>query len=236
MVSIADIIVNLKAAGGDSIISFGGANGSEAATFKDATSLAAAYQGVIDKYKVNSLDFDIEGAWVTNTQANIMRDQALVAIEKANPDLTVVFSLPVLETGLNADGLAVLNQAKKDGVRIDVVNIMAMDYGGPVSDMGQASINAAAATIQQLKSIGLNAKVGVTPMIGVNDVAGETFTLANATALAQWAAAHSSDVASLGMWSLARDNGSTAGSPVASATGSGLSQADWAFSNIFDMI
>ena len=57
--------------------------------------------------------------------------------------------MPVLPTGLDASGLNVLQTAKNDGVRIDVVNVMAMDYGEAVDNngqMGQDAISAAVAT------------------------------------------------------------------------------------------
>src|SRR5437870_6357456 len=43
--------------------------------------------------------------------------------------LNISFTLPVLPTGLTADGLNVLASAKHDGLNVDLVNIMTMDYG-----------------------------------------------------------------------------------------------------------
>ena len=64
---------------------------------------------------------------------------------------------------------------------------MAMDYGSSFSgDMGQYAIDGATATQAQVKSVlGLSddaawKKIAVTPMIGVNDVSSETFTVADA--------------------------------------------------------
>ncbi|HEY0805248.1 MAG TPA: Calx-beta domain-containing protein, partial [Pseudonocardiaceae bacterium] len=53
----------IQAAGGTITISFGGAAGQEAAlTAPSAAVLQAEYQSVIDRYHINSIDFDIEGA------------------------------------------------------------------------------------------------------------------------------------------------------------------------------
>ncbi len=117
---------------------------------------------MLDTYHVNKIDFDIEGGAIANTSANHLRDQALVALEAANPDLKVSFTLPVLPTGLTNDGLNLLKQALTDGVHIDTVNIMAMDYGASVDsgDMGTDAISAAQATLAQMHTLGLDAKLG----------------------------------------------------------------------------
>ena len=141
---------------------------------------------MIDRYHVHSLDFDIEGMAVQDQHSITLRDQALVGLKVANPGLTISYTLPVLPTGLTADGLNVLASAKHDGLAIDVVNIMAMDYGSAVDNGGQMgldAIDAAIATENQIAALGLSAKLGVTPMIGVNDISSEVFSLADAQAL-----------------------------------------------------
>lgn len=49
--------------------------------------------------------------------------------QAANPGLTLSYTLPVLPAGLTADGVALLVNARARGVRLDVLNIMTMDYG-----------------------------------------------------------------------------------------------------------
>jgi chitinase len=227
----------VRAAGGDVIISFGGANGVEPAlTAPNAAVLQARYQSVIDRYQVTSLDFDIEGGAVANQASLTLRDQALIGLKAANPGLRISFTLPVLPTGLDHNGLNVLATARRDGLVPDVVNIMAMDYGPAVDNGGQMGANAISAalhTIDQMRFLGIDSKLGITPMIGVNDVAGEVFTLDDARALVAFAKDNPA-IERLSMWSVSRDNGSTAGSPWASPTGSGLAQPDYAFTRIFD--
>jgi chitinase len=217
----------IQAQGGHITISFGGAAGQEAAlTAPNAATLQAEYQSVIDRYHVDSIDFDIEGAAVEDQHSITLRDQALVGLQAANPDLKVSFTLPVLPTGLVASGLNVLQSAIHDGVKIDVVNIMAMDYGQGVDNNGQMglnAINAAVATEGQLHSLGLNVKIGITPMIGVNDVSSEVFTQADAQALVGFAQGDA-NVVRLSMWSVARDNGNTAGAHYAAPDSSGVAQ------------
>ena len=234
--TILQHVQDIQAAGGNITISFGGAAGTEAALVAtSAAQLQAQYQSVIDRYGIDSIDFDIEGAAVQNQNSLVLRDQAIAGLQAANPDLKVSFTLPVLPTGLTADGLHVLQQAMADGVRIDMVNIMAMDYGASVDNNGQmglSAIQASEATQQQLASIGLDAKIGITPMIGVNDIVSEVFKLSDAQMLVDYAA-NDPDVAMLSMWSVARDNGNSAGIPAAAPDSSGIAQDPYEFASIF---
>ncbi len=234
--TILQHVQDIQAAGGNITISFGGAAGTEAALVAtSAAALQAQYQSVIDRYGITSIDFDIEGGAIQNQQANALRDQAIVGLQSANPDLKVSFTLPVLPTGLTQDGINILQGAMNHGVRVDMVNIMAMDYGQSVDNNGQMGLNAilaSEATQQQMASIGLDAKIGITPMIGVNDIISEVFTLADAQSLVDYAAADP-DVAMLSMWSVARDNGNTAGAPYASPDSSGIAQDPFEFAGIF---
>lgn len=226
----------LRAIGGNVIISFGGAAGTDPAAVAGMTAsgLQAEYQSVIDRYDVTSLDFDIEGAQVADPTSIALRDAALVGLQKANPGLQLSFTLPVLPTGLDSNGVNVIDSAAKAGVDLSVINIMAMDFGSSVDNggaMGTDAIDAIQATEQQVAAAGLTAKLGVTPMIGVNDVSSEVFTLADAQQLAGYVASDP-DVARVAMWSVARDNGSGAGATYASPTSSGLAQSTWQFSSI----
>ncbi len=234
--TILDQVQAIQANGGHITISFGGAAGEEAAlNATDAGQLQALYQSVIDRYQIDSIDFDIEGGAIRDYDSIALRNDAIAGLQAANPDLKVSFTLPVLPTGLTQDGLSLLQSAMEDGVQIDLVNIMAMDYGTAVDNNGQMGLNAilaSEATQQQMAAIGLDAKLGITPMIGVNDIVSEVFTLADAQALVDYAA-NDPDVAMLSMWSVARDNGSTAGASYASPTGSGLEQDPFAFASIF---
>ena len=224
----------IQAMGGNITISFGGAAGQEAAlTAPSAATLQAEYQSVIDRYQVNSIDFDIEGTAELDQHSLHLRDQAIVGLQAANPDLKVSFTVPVLPSDLDS-GLNVLQTAKNDGVRIDVVYVMAMDYGQGVDNngqMGQDAISAAIATERQLADMGLVAKIGVTSMIGVNDIASEVFTPADAQSLVDYAKTDS-QLALLSMWSVARDNGSGAGSHAAAPDNSGVAQQPYQYAGI----
>ena len=98
--------------------------------------------------------------------------------------------------------------------------------------MGISAIQASESTQQQLASIGLDAKIGITPMIGVNDIVSAVFKLSDAQMLVDYAI-NDPDVAMLSMWSVARDNGSSAGANYASPDSSGIAQDPYEFANIF---
>jgi hypothetical protein len=110
---------------------------------------------------------------------------------------------------------------------------MTMDYNATFnpSSMGQNAIDAANATIKQLQSLALEAPLGLTPMIGANDVSPEVFTLDDANKLLRYAKSNHR-IRRIAMWSVARDQ------PCLSAQGvlpdcSGVPQQPFSFSKIF---
>jgi chitinase len=220
---IGSRIQELKNAGGNVIISFGGAAAPELANVcPNASALAAQYQAVINMYHPMAVDFDIEDF---NPTAIDIRNQALTMISGA----PIHYTLGVLQSGLTSSQTSVLSNARSHGVNVSMVNIMAMDYGGAVGDMYSAAISAANATKSQLSSLGYGgAQLGITPMIGQNDQAGEIFTIANANSLR----ANAAGASMLAFWSVGRDNGGCAGSGAASPSCSGVSQSAFQFSKI----
>jgi hypothetical protein len=181
-------VAGLRSMGGDVIVSFGGAAGVEiAASCPDVASTQNAIQQVINAMGAKMLDFDIESGYESQTASIDRRNKALHNLQVNNPGLRVDYTLAVDRSGLPAAQIALLNNAKSNGVTVSSVNIMAMDYGPCYTDMGQAAIDAANATKNQLAANGINAKVGITPMIGQNDTACENFTTNDASILTNWA-------------------------------------------------
>ncbi|MFJ5833774.1 cellulose binding domain-containing protein [Streptomyces sp. NPDC093089] len=237
---VAAQIGALRAKGGDVRVSFGGAAGHELAlNCSTSSALAAAYGKVVDQYKLTKVDFDIEGAALPDTAANTRRSQAIAQLQKTHPGLNVSFTLPVMPEGLTQPGVDLLADAKRNGVRVDAVNIMAMDYGPAYSaDMGTYAIQAATATQAQIKGVlGLSdaaawKAVAVTPMIGVNDVVSEVFKVDDATQLVDFA--KSKGIGWLSMWSSTRDKQCAAGAVNhADATCSSILQQPLAFTKAF---
>ncbi len=84
---------------------------------------------LLDTHKTYNIDFDVEGSQISKTALNTTRNAAIVALQNKYPSLSVSFTLPVMPTGLDSDGLNVLKSAIAAGVKVRTVNIMAMDYG-----------------------------------------------------------------------------------------------------------
>ena len=197
-------ISSLQSAGGNVIISFGGAAGGELAqTCKSVSSLEAAYAKVVSTYGVTRLDFDIEGDTLNDTSSNARRDQALAKLQAANPNVQVDFTLPVDPTGLESNALNLLKDAKSKGVKVSTVNIMTMDFGDGENALKDAE-SAANATHGQLAKIYTSDSsaqvwntIGLTPIAGKNDD-NENFTQGNASTLESFAA--SKGVGELSFW------------------------------------
>ncbi len=232
-------INQVRGLGGDVAVSFGGENGTELAqAITNVGSLQAAYQSVINAYGLTRIDFDIEGGAVADHASIDRRSQAIAGLQQAaaaaGKTLQVTFTLPVLPTGLTADGLYVVQSALKYGVKITTVNVMAMDFGdnaapNPAGQMGTYAIDSATSTFNQLQTLygtsetpaQLWAMIGVTPMLGVNDDPSEVFDQAAAQQLLAFA--QQEGIGEIAMWSLNRDAGAS----------DGIVQQPYAFSKIF---
>ncbi|QFY43185.1 cellulose-binding protein [Candidatus Methylospira mobilis] len=199
------------------VVSTGGAAGAF------TCSSAAGMTTFINRYASKNLvgiDFDIE-AGQTQAQINSLVQQ-VAAVQSAYPKLRFSFTIATLASSngtaasnpygdLNVTGYYVMQAIQQYAVTNYTINLMAMDFGAPgssvcvvsngVCDMGLSAIQAAK---------NLNAKYGtpyskieLTPMIGVNDVSSEIFSLANVDSMTQWAI--SNQLAGLHFWSLDRD-------------------------------
>ncbi|MBH1937496.1 hypothetical protein I5Q34_25045 [Streptomyces sp. AV19] len=235
-------INKLRKAGGDVVVSFGGASNQELAlTIGSAAGLTDAYRGVAQRLKATKLDFDVEGTAILDAKANTRRSQALAALQreyeaKGQP-LHISYTLPVMEDGLTADGMAVVRDAVAQGLKVDTWNVMTMDYGHPVPDMGGAAISAGTALHEQLKQVYPGAsdaelwkKVGITPMLGKNDQPEETFTVDDATRVTQWA--NQKHIGRLAMWQIQRDHPCASGKVELNCS-SIPDQKDYEFSTVF---
>ncbi|HEY1741295.1 MAG TPA: chitinase, partial [Acidimicrobiia bacterium] len=248
--SLDSRVAQLRSEGIGAVVSFGGRSNTElAVACTSLPSLEAAYTAVIHRYRAPTVDFDIEGSATTNWSSVVRRAQALSAVQKrmraSGGKLAIWLTLPVEPSGLNAAGLSVVTEMLRAGVDLAGVNVMAMDYGRPISNMATAAEQAARATHAQLAKLytargaDLDAsqvwdKLGLTVMIGQNDDAGEQFTTANAVTVEQFAAHNG--LGRLSTWSLNRDVecGSAYGEVgVVSNLCSGVSQSNLQFDSTF---
>ncbi len=207
---------NYKAAGGNLIISMGGADG----VYAEIACTDDQMFALIDKLIVDSgtrrIDWDVEGQQLNNVDANARRNRVLLRLKAKYPDLQTSFTLPGWLNGLQANGMALMRQVIAAGVHVDRVNVMLMTFGADnlrtmvsPSTMAQAVINGYEAAVNQLAGLypgktraQIHAMAGMTPMIGINDDA-TVFTLADAQTVANYAKA--SGTGMVGYWSFQRD-------------------------------
>ncbi|MFF2042660.1 glycosyl hydrolase family 18 protein [Kitasatospora sp. NPDC058170] len=241
-------IAAIRAAGGDVIPSFGGYTADNTGTeladsCTDVNQIAAAFENVITTYDISRIDLDIEDNSLTNTAGIDRRNKAIKLVQDwaaANGrSIQFSYTLPTTPTGLASSGLAVLKNAVTNNARIDVVNIMTFDYyDGATHDMAADTQTAATGLYNQLAKLyptktpaQLWGSVGIIEMIGVDDYGpAETFTVANATTVYNWAV--SKGINTLSFWALQRDNGGCPGT-AGSDSCSGISQGTWDFTHIF---
>jgi len=232
--AIAADIAALRAAGGDVIVAVGGYDGKELGEVcPDVPSLQAAYQQIVDKYKIKILDLDIEHTAIEDPVSIDRRNQALTKLAAANPGLQLNYTLGAYPVGLAANAQYLIKSAVANNTPVTVVNLMTMDYGVPVPTgaMGVDAVATAAATMGQLKLLGMTgARIGITPMIGTNDTVTETFTLRDAQDVVTFAKANNW-VALIAYWSVSRDNGTC--QATVSALCSGITQGPYDFARIF---
>lgn len=225
--------------GGDVVISFGGggSNVNEIALSKDVDFIYKSYKYVIDKYNLKWIDLDIEGSVLKDKEANTKRNEALVKLKKTFPDLIISYTLPVETDGLHSNSLELLKDCKYKKLNIDVVNLMCMDFGSyyapqPDGNMGYYSKLSCEKTMSQLINIGLTkTKLGITVMIGRNDVQTEIFTQKDAEFLVKYAKSNDK-ICLLSYWSMNRDNGNGV-NKATSCNYSSIKQEEYEFCSIF---
>lgn len=243
-------VAGIRALGGDVMVSFGGAFNKELAeVHADEAQLKQAYRTVVDAYNLTHLDFDIEGGAVADRASVDRRSRVLAALQAemaaAGRPLQIWLTLPVLPTGLTPDGVYVVQSARNHGLALAGVNIMTMDYGdgaapNPVGRMGDYAIQAATSLHAQLRGVygssptdaQLWQMVGVTPMIGLNDVQTEVFDQQEAREVAAFA--KQKGIRRVSIWSLHRDRSNAAGAiNYVEPFSSSIVQQPFEFSQIF---
>lgn len=208
--AVAADIRSVRDRGGDVSVSFGGESDTELSnSCTDPQALKAAYQSVIDAYKLTHINFDIEYDSESNQAAMARRVQAAKALQDANPGLLISLTVPVGPQGLVDGGLNTLKRFRDAGVKVSNVGIMAMIFGqssGRQSDVIKTAIEG---TVRQMRTIypGISQQeayraVNLIVLLGDN-TGGETFTVADAVTIRQFI--RDKGVGTWGYWSANRD-------------------------------
>jgi len=209
---VAHTIPSLVAAGVGYIVSTGG----QAGTFTCASD--AGMEAFVARYDSPGLigfDFDIERGQSDEVLRDLVR--AVRSAQARRPWLRISVTLATWaasdgsRASLNPDGARVLAAFHDAGVGDYYVNLMVMDYGeanrgncvvsDAVCDMGRSAMQAAM-NLHDRFGVPL-ARIELTPMIGVNDVTANVFTVDDAITLARFA--RDRGLAGVHFWSLDRD-------------------------------
>ena len=243
-------IRSLRGLGGDVIPSFGGWSADQGGTeigdsCKDPAAIASAYEQVVTSYDVTRLDMDIEGRSLTRTAGIDRRNKAIKLLQDwaaaHGRTVQIQYTLPTSADGLEPSGVAVLQNAVTNGVRIDVVNPMVFDYYDRLTtDMGGAAVNASKGLHAQMHTLfpaktdaQLWAMQGATIMNGLDDYPRRTEVTDLADAQQLLGFARTAGMSTLSMWAIQRDNGGCPGS-TGSNDCSGIVQGTWDFSHLLE--
>jgi chitinase len=207
--SKASRINKIRGAGGDVVVSFGGASGNKLGNAcKDEKALAAAYQKVIDKYQLKAIDIDLEAGEVSQSMKVL---KALKIVKQKNPGVQTIMTLGTGTGGLVGGEAKIPGQAKSIGSPVDNWTIMPFDFGDNDSklDHGKATISASEGLHKQLKSAlgGTDDAIyrlqGISSMNGRTDTGGNV-TVANFKTMLGYVQQH--HLSRFTYWELSRDN------------------------------
>ena len=215
-------VARLRQQDGTVAISFGGLLNDELAVVcEDEEALLNAYNSVIERYVVDTIDLDLEGTGLTDQAAGARRARVLSKLQaikrSEGGSLAIWATVPVSTDGLSEDGTNAVSTLLAGGVDLIGVNAMTMNFGDSRADgesMFEASRRALESTHRQLSilyeqaDIELSpatiwAKIGATPMLGQNDIRSEVFTFADAEKLNEFA--RENGINRVSFWSANRD-------------------------------
>ena len=242
----ADSVINatlakLQRSNIDYVISTGGADG---------VFTCSSEQGMekfIARYnspQLVGLDFDIEAGQSEQVIADLVKQ--IHSASQRHPHLRMSFTLAALSSttsdqpALNAHGAQVMKAIARVGLKNHFVNLMVMNFGeakpencvveGTRCAMAASAIVVARNFAREYR-MPLQ-RIELTPMIGVNDLVENIFTLSDARKLASYV--HGNHLGGLHFWSLNRDGMCPPGPLVVSPSCHGLPGVDsLAFTNAF---
>ncbi|NUO59474.1 MAG: chitinase [Hamadaea sp.] len=243
-----DDIAALRAMGGDVVPSFGGWSADQGGTeigdsCQDPAAIAAAYEDVVVRLGVTRLDMDIEGRSLTKPDGIDRRNKAIKLLQDwaaaTGRRVDIVYTVPTSADGLEPSGLAILQNALANGVRVDIVNLMVFDYYDKVTtDMGAAALTAAQGLYDQLHTLypaktpaQLWAMIGLTLLPGIDDYPKKTEITYLPDAQRMLDFARANGLSELSMWAIQRDNGGCPGVTDSNIC-SGIVQNTWDFTHL----
>ncbi len=187
-------INNIRGAGGNVAVSFGGATGPWLEqTCSSASALAAAYQKVINAYGLKAIDIDIEGTVYNNPTLQQRTIDALKTVQGQQPGPRRLRDVPERpdRPGLHDD-----QPGGASGLTVDGWTIMPFDFGARRPEHGQRSPIQAAEGLKNTLKNGYGytddqayRHAGISSMNGITDV-NETVTQADFRTMLAYAQQH----------------------------------------------
>jgi chitinase len=226
--AVRRVVADVRAAGGDVVVSFGGFGGAKLGqncTTPRAT--ADAYQQVVDAYRIRAVDFDLEAPGYQSSTALANEVGAAQILRQRDPGLYVSVTTSGTTAGTGWFGQQILNLAKSLRFVPDNYTIMAFDNG---FSGDQAQITALEDFHRTLMStFDWNAETayaheGFLGMNGRTD-AGEVFTQSDFRSVLGYALAHR--LGRFTFWAVDRDR--PCDPPAGNAACSDVAQAPWEF-------
>ncbi len=216
--------------GGDVTVSFGGANLTPFWSIPGVTEdqLVSTYESIIEGYSLTHIDLDIEGPIGEVLSTNQLNASAIKRVQD-DTGVKVNLTLPVASSGLDYLGLPIFQAYLDAGVDVDVINIMAMLFGGDESaQVKSASEGLKKQIIEGYSKIGVTLtdeqayeKIGITNSI--DQEGSYHFSLEDANVVKDYVI--DKDIGMMSMWNMNRD--------AHDSTGYTTSQPVWSYIKIF---
>jgi chitinase len=229
--AVAGVISSVRGAGGDVSVSIGGYGGTKLGQVcSNATTTAAAYQAVIDKYSLKALDLDLEEPEYENLTAVNNELGAVQILQRNNPGIYLSVTLPGTTSGTGYFGQNALTTAKTLGFTPNNWSIMPFDGGFNGASSQQSALNAFNGMLTSTfgwTAANAWAHEGISQMNGRSDT-GEMFTTADFASNLNFA--KSVGLGRYTFWSVNRDRQCPGGAnSTTSGTCSSVVQSDWDF-------
>jgi len=203
-------IDEIRAAGGEVVVSFGGWSGAKlGARCKSVNELAAAYEAVVTAYSLKAIDIDIEAHEISSAAVRARVAQALALVQRRHPELQISITFAANEAGPEAAQRLLIADAAAAGLHPYAWTVMPFDFGAPRTTMFAATRSAVEGLVADLVAdYGLSeaeawSSSGVSTMNGRTDQASETVTVPEFAAMLAFAAEH--HLARMSFWSVNRD-------------------------------
>jgi hypothetical protein len=205
-------IAQIRAKGGDVILSTGGQAGNDgnsepALQQGSAQEIYQRYKAMVDMYNAKYLDLDIEVGKESQTASYQKRNDALVMLQKEYPTLHISYTLPCDPSGIGGS-LGMIKDAASKGVFIDCVRLMTFDYGPGSGNYVNDTISCITNAYNQCKNAGLKFNAMGAILMVPKDDNGRPMSIDEVRKVVQWMkGAGKSMVGYVGFWALNLDPG-----------------------------